>query len=305
MIKFILPGFYEHFNVYQTIIWYWEKLKPEYFKENISIGAVYGNFQFCTWDGGRVFDKYAWTSQEKIIEIRDFFNSRNIPIRFIYTNPILSEKDFLDRYGHVATSLCYSPLNEIVINNSNFENFMREKYPDFKYISSTTKCLTNPEDALQELKNDKYFMVCLDYNLNHNKEFLSNIPEEIKPKVEFLSNAICAPGCQFRKDHYRLNGISHLNAGRRFQVDNCQIDMGIMALKTSNYVNNLSPTEIYDIYYPMGFENFKLEGRTLPDIDIILMVAKYMVKPEYQFEFIEEITQQAWVYNYENVPRGE
>ena len=54
MIKYALPGMYEHANFYFNLL----ELKltnPEYFYDNIEIEIIYGNPQFCIWDGGRIF----------------------------------------------------------------------------------------------------------------------------------------------------------------------------------------------------------------------------------------------------------
>ena len=106
-------------------------------------------------------------------------------------------------------------INEIVVNNLELENYIRKNYPKFSIISSTTKCLKDPNKSLDELKKD-YKYVCLDYNLNKNWEYLNTIPEELKNKTEFLVNAICPPNCPNRKEHYRLNGLSHLNFGKSY-----------------------------------------------------------------------------------------
>jgi hypothetical protein len=39
----------------------------------------------------------------------------------------------------------------------------------------------------------------------------------------------------------------------------------------------------------MGFSNFKLEGRTLTDLEVLMNIAKYMIKPEYQMQSVFEI----------------
>ena len=96
--------------------------------------------------------------------------------------------------------------NEIVVNNLELEAYIREHYPKFKIISSTTKCLNTPENSLKELHKD-YKYVCLDYNLNKEWDYLNNIPESLKSKVEFLVNAICPSNCSNRKEHYRLNSL--------------------------------------------------------------------------------------------------
>lgn len=281
--KFMLPGLYEKFHVNQALIHLMDT-NPDMFYDNIEIGAIYGNFQFCSWDGGRIFESYIPASYEKICHIRDFMKDRKIPLRLIYTNPEVKETDYYEHFNNLVTALCEDSNNELVVNSEGLESYLRDHYPSYKFISSTTKCKTKPEDSLKELEKG-YYLVCLDYNLNKNTTFLERIPEETKPKVELLINAICPPGCPNRKEHYRLNGLSHLQAGRVYTIP-CIIDGDLNANKTIHYHNNLTIEDINNYYLPNGFFNFKLEGRTLSDLNIICCYARYLVKPEYIYEFI-------------------
>jgi len=43
----------------------------------------------------------------------------------------------------MVTEICENELNEIVINSPILEDYLRDKYPKYKFISSTTKCLTD------------------------------------------------------------------------------------------------------------------------------------------------------------------
>lgn len=278
-INFMLPGLYEHFQLNKI---FFETLKEDknIFYDNVSIGCFYGNFQFCAWDGGRTFGDYKPSSYEDIIEIKGFLQNNNIPLRLIFTNPVIAEKDLDNHFCNLVTKLCENENNEIVVNSPLLEKYLRENYPKYSFISSTTKC-NNIEESLKEL--DKYKFICLDYNLNKQIDKIKNI--EDKNKIEFLVNAICPPACPNRKEHYRLNGISHLNLGKEYRVA-CQIKGDTTRCLTRNYKNNISPEEIYTKYYNLGFSNFKLEGRTLTDKEVILNYAYYMIKPEYQHEII-------------------
>jgi len=53
MKNYAIPGLYKHYNLN---IYFLDLLNkyPEYFVENLKINAIYGNFPFCTWDGGRI-----------------------------------------------------------------------------------------------------------------------------------------------------------------------------------------------------------------------------------------------------------
>ena len=47
--------------------------------------------------------------------------------------------------------------------------------------------------------------------------------------------------------------------------------------------------DINDIYLPMGFSNFKIEGRGLGSALILEFLLYYMTKPEYQIHVREEM----------------
>lgn len=283
-INFMIPGLYEHFNLLQRIITYYEK-NINHFIDGFTIGAIYGDFQYCIWDGGRNFSQYLPCSLEQILDIKNYFNDKGIPIRLIYTNPILEEKHLYDRFCNLVTEVCESPLNEIVINSPLLEHYIKMSYPNYSFISSTTKC-NSKEESLKEL--DSYKMICLDYNLNKNEKYLSSIPEDKRSKIELLCNAICPPGCPNRKNHYSANGQFHLTLAKPYQVD-CGIKTNTCTYATRNYYNNISPDEIQNKYLPMGYNNFKLEGRSLSDYENLLNIAYYCIKPEYQHEFILDI----------------
>lgn len=289
-IKFIIPGLYEHYELNLRFI-RMLKQHPEYFYPDVEIGAVYGNFQFCIFDGGRIFSSYRHTTKEEIEFIVNSFNELDIPVRLIFTNPVIPETSFHNRFGKVILDICHNGKNEIVVNNAKFEAYLKEHYPNFGYISSTTKCLNTPNALLEELDKD-YKMVCWDYNLNKNQKLLKSIPEEKKDKCEFLCNAICPPGCPNRKEHYRLNGLYSLSYGKPYLTQDCPIEHNTLHPTQCNSHNNLSPEDILTKYAPQGFSNFKLEGRTLGMFENISNLVRYMVKPEYQFYVMDALFQE-------------
>lgn len=283
MTNFIIPGLWEHYQVNICLLALL-KNHPEYFYDNVHIGAVYGNFQFCTWDGGRVFKVEQHTSKEEIEKLKYIYNEIfNVPIRFIFTNCKIKPEHCFDRFNNLVLTLCDDPINEIVINSPILQKYIEDNYPNYGLISSTTKCITDPQQLLMELNNPKYKMVCLDYNLNKNKKLLNQIDETIKPKCEFLINAICPPGCPQRKKHYELNSDFSNSYGKPYGFTGCSIEGN--NLVPFMYHNNFSTEEVYE-YSNNGFINFKLEGRTLPDLDVILNYVKYMIKPDYIYAVI-------------------
>ena len=287
-INFILPGMYEHFKLNMNLIQLMIE-HPEMFYPNVQIGAVYGNFQFCIFDGGRIFEEYRHTTREEMEFIVSEYNSHNIPVRLIFTNPIVPETSFKNRFGQATLEVCHNNINEIVVNNKELENYIRENYPNFSFISSTTKCLNTPQAFKEELNNPNYKMICLDYNLNHNQKLLNEIPQEDRSRCEFLINAICPPGCPNRKQHYKLNGLFSLNYGKRYAIAGCPIKYNTLDPRMFQNTNNLTPEEVFE-YAEKGYINFKLEGRTLGIIENACNYVKYLIKPEYQFLAISILT---------------
>ena len=277
MINFAIPGFYElaDFNLSFLNLFY---TKREYFYDDININAVYGNPQFCIWDGGRIFSHYKQASSEKVRDLIKEYNDFGLPIRYVFTNPILQEKHYKDRFCNILMELAHNGKNQVVVNDDKLYKYLKNMYPNYFYISSTTKCL-NKEQILEELKTN-YNMICLDYNLNNNINLLKSIEE--KTKVELLINPICAPGCPHRKEHYKLNGISHLNYGKQYSMKNCYIQADPFFPDPKAHGNNISYEQIKEIYHPIGIENYKIEGRTWEAPILALTYVDYMVKPEYK-----------------------
>ena len=285
MINFNLPGFYHHYALNKKLL----MLKTNYshfFYNNINIECFYDIPYFCIFDGGRIFiNSDIQCSRETLEEMIQVYNYQyNTPIRLILTNTHLSPKDYYDRFGNMILELCENNINQITVSDDNFKDYILSRYPNYRLISSTTKCLTKPAELLQELQKDDYYLICLDYNLNKNLKLLESIPAEQKKKCEILCNAICPPGCPERKNHYRANSDFYLNYGKHMNLCNCLISGSTCSPITREYTNNLSPTDIFEIYAPMGFEQFKLEGRTLNSIELALNYIYYLIKPEYKDE---------------------
>lgn len=282
MMYFALPGLWENYSVIIPFLSLLQN-EPQYFYDDININAVYGNFQFCTWDGGRIFPTQSHATKEDIELLKDIYNNYfHIPMRLIFTNTLIQPNDCYDRFNNLVLSLCTDEINEIVVNSPILEEYLRTNYSQYSFISSTTKCLTQVDALMSELHKN-YKFICWDYNLNKNKNALEAVPEELRPKCEFLINAICPPGCPTRKRHYDLNSMFSLAYGKHYQLTGCGIKACTVGI--TNYKNNFTREELVE-YANNGFNHFKLEGRTLPPIEVILNFVKYMVKPEYIFAVI-------------------
>lgn len=290
MKNFIIPGLYENYRI-NILFLHFFKQHPEYFLDNVNISAIYGNFPFCTWDGGRAYiNNNAHATLEEIQTLQKIYNyDLNIPMRFIFTNKLLEEEDCYDHFNNLVLQRCNNGMNEIVVNSPILEKYLKENYPQYKLISSTTKCITNKDLLKEEISNSNYNQVCLDYNLNKDWKFLETLSQEEKNKSEFLVNAVCGPGCPHRSAHYTLNSEYSLNYGKHFNMRGCYITHNNLYPVHNSVV--ITPEEI-EKYHENGFSYFKLEGRSFPPIMHLNNLVKYMVKPEYQLFIIADLINQ-------------
>lgn len=282
MINFYLPNFYErNFHIMNT--YFIENIRnhPEYFYDNIQIGAVYGTFLGVIWNGGRAMRGNI--KMREVFNIVEHFRKLNVPIRFTYTNPLITEEHLNNEYANNITRLAHNGKNEILVNTKVLENYLREKYPKYKFLSSTTKCLLNENEIIKESEN--YYLTVLDYRKNDDFDFLSRLPHP--EKYELLINAYCDPKCSNRQKHYEILGQS--------QIDDKPANFEC-AIKKNNFFEALNEfntvikvEDLYSKYVDMGFCHFKIEGRTDHIIDVLESYLYYMVKPEFKDKIRYEI----------------
>lgn len=293
--KFHIPDIWTHkdLNLYLIDM---IKQHPEYFHDDIEIASCYGSFPSALWNGGRALVGYA--SKPQIVDTIKAFNDRNVPIRYTFTNPTITESDLSNPYCNMLCKVAENGFNELIVNKPFLEEFVRRKYPKFPLVSSTVKQIEELEPLLEEFKKD-YKLVVLDYNWNNDFEKLDKIPMELRSRVEILINPYCTPHCKRRKDHYIALG----EAQRGFSRESMLQQMGAVKEKKdpmdqvkefycpntgynfyqiTHYSTFVSNTDIYGRYLEMGFNNFKIEGRVLSKPNVVESYVYYLVKPEYR-----------------------
>lgn len=284
--KFHLPDFVRHFKLNMILLEMLNR-QPEIFYDRVEIASVYGTFPGSVWNGGRSFSgKIDAKSVQGILEK---FNSRNIPLRFTFTNPHVGPEHLRDPFCNTCMKMADNGMNEVIVVSPLLEDYIRNRYPNFKITSSTCKQIEDMDKLCEELEKD-YNLVVLDYNWNNKFEILEKIPH--KEKCELLVNACCTPNCKRRKEHYDFVGeyqikitehMKHPDEPFNFRDFECP-QMGMALYQTIDYPTHISPKDIYNRYVPMGYENFKIEGRSVPDINILEAYVYYMIKPEYRDE---------------------
>lgn len=277
-----LPGFC-YFRLLNQILLNLMKDYPECFREGYRIGSVYGTFPGAIWNGGRAVMGSA--GRQEIAAILKIYNDRGIPVRFTWTNSLLEEKHLQDPYCNLIMEMADNGLNQALVNLPVLEGYLREKYPKYKLISSTTKRITGVEGLLEELQKD-YFLVVLDYDLNHDSQALEAIGDQAG-RVEILVNEICFPGCTRRGEHYRHQSLVQLGRAGRATEFPCPNRAEQKSLKDCmNRPAFISNEEIRD-YADRGFVNFKIMGRGMSGDFVRDTYLYYLVKEESR-DFIRE-----------------
>ncbi len=279
-----LPGFC-YFKLLNITLIDLLKKYPSCFYDGYTIGSVYGTFPGAIWNGGRTV--LGFTSKNDVQRTLKEYNSRNIPVRFTWTNPLIGEDETKDSLCNMIMTQAQNGMNQVLVNSPVLESYLREKYPDFKYVSSTTKRIIDSGALQEELKKD-YFMVVLDYDLNHDEAVLKSLEPDAS-RVEILVDEICFPNCPKRMEHYRDEGEKQLQfeVAPPFECPNRQQKKRFQdCMKRPAFISK----ETMAGYIDRGFENFKLVGRGLP-MDLVLESYLYYLVKEEEQEFIRrEIT---------------
>lgn len=267
-----LPGFSVFRDLNYTVIELMREF-PNSFNENYRVGSVYGTFPGAIWNGGRTV--LGFCPKNEIERTIKMFNSKHVPVRFTWTNPLIEEKHLNDTFCNLIMRLADNGENQVLVNTQVLEDYLRKEYPNFKFISSTTKRIKDPDKLHEELKKD-YFMVVLDYDMNHNQEVLESL-KPVADRVEILCDEICFPDCPRRLEHYRDEAMKQLEfeIARPFACPNRQEKKSFEDCK--NKPAFISKEQMKD-YIDMGFRNFKLVGRGLPQELVLDSYLYYLVK---------------------------
>ena len=180
--------------------------------------------------------------------------------------------------------------NGVIIHSDLLLNYIKAKYPEFYFVSSTTKVLTDFEQFKAELNRKEFRYIVPDFRLNKQFKKLDTLTDAQKQKVEFLCNECCWFGCYDRKICYEK--VSQKSLGENCVDQICVSPDAQRGYRFSDAMKNpgfIGIDGIQNTYAPAGFRHFKIEGRSLGSALILEFLLYYMTKPEYQLNVREEI----------------
>lgn len=282
-----LPGLFEFYELYRVFLPLL-RTHREYFYEWCEVGSLYGAPADCLWGGGRV-GAGEWDAREVLDLMREY----GISARLTFSNSLLRGEHLSDPKCNALCRLFEEAgggQNGVIVHSELLLDYLKRTYPGLYLISSTTKVLTDFRDLRRELEREDFRGVVPDFRLNKDFERLAALPQSRKDKVEFLCNECCDFGCRERKACYEA--VSRKNLGECGHEHRCAAPDAGGGYRFSKAMANpgfIGIDEIQNVYLPMGFSQFKIEGRGLGSALILEFLLYYMVKPAYHLQVREEI----------------
>ena len=259
-----LPGLFEFYELYRLFLPLFREHR-EYFYDWCEIGSIYGAPPDCIWGGGRV-------------EAGEPSPAEVLALTQEYGNAVCQQ--FAQR-GTVQ--------NGVIVHSELLLNYLQQHYPELYLVSSTTKVLTDLQAFQAEVRRPEFRYVVPDFRLNKAFDALDTLSQPEKDKVEFLCNECCWFGCTERRRCYEAVSRKNLGEVCEHQCTAPGAQEGYRFSKAMENPGFIGTADIRERYLPLGFSNFKLEGRGLGSALVLEFLLYYLTRPEYQIHVREAI----------------
>ena len=280
-----LPGLFAFYELYRVFLPLFREHR-EYFYSWCDIGSLYGAPADCIWGGGRV--GFGDAEPRQVLALTEEYG---ISARLTFSNSLLRQEHLSDKKcNRLCALLNQQEGNGVIVHSDLLLEYLKQKYPNLYFVSSTTKVLTDFRQFLDEVNREDFRFVVPDFRMNKAFGELDTLTEVQRGKVEFLCNECCWFGCQDRRMCYE--NVSRKNLGESCPDHVCTAPGGSQGYRFSKAMENPGFIGIEDIrktYLPMGFSHFKIEGRGLGSALILELLLYYMTKPEYQIHVREAV----------------
>ena len=280
-----LPGLFAFYELYRVFLPLFREHR-EYFYSWCDIGSLYGAPADCIWGGGRV--GFGDAEPRQVLALTEEYG---ISARLTFSNSLLRQEHLADKKcNRLCALLNQQEGNGVIVHSDLLLEYLKQKYPNLYFVSSTTKVLTDFRQFLDEVNREDFRFVVPDFRMNKAFGELDTLTEVQRGKVEFLCNECCWFGCQDRRMCYE--NVSRKNLGESCPDHVCTAPGGSQGYRFSKAMENPGFIGIEDIrktYLPMGFSHFKIEGRGLGSALILELLLYYMTKPEYQIHVREAV----------------
>ena len=180
-----LPGLFEFYELYKAFLPLFREHR-EYFYDWCEIGSIYGAPYDCIWGGGRV-----GFGEEPAENVAALMQEYGISARLTFSNSLLRPEHLTDKrcnalckmfekvsMDHNISGNVKDVHNGVIVHSDLLLNYIKERYPTFYFVSSTTKVLTDFVDLVKELDRPEFSFVVPDFRLNKELDKLKELSPE-------------------------------------------------------------------------------------------------------------------------------
>ena len=285
--QYHLPGLFEFYELYRVFLPLYCTHR-DWFYPWCDIASLYGAPADCLWGGGRVGGGDV-RPRDALALAQEY----GISARLTFSNSLLQPEHLSDPTCNKLCRLfaaCDTPQSGVIVHSELLLDYLKRTYPSFYFVSSTTKVLTEFSQLAQETAREDFRYVVPDFRLNKAFDRLTTLPQDQRDKLEFLCNECCWFGCTDRRRCYE--NVSRRNLGELCPEHRCMAPGAAEGYRFSKAMRNpgfIGVEDIRSTYLPMGFSQFKIEGRGLGSALVLEFLLYYLTKPEHQLQVREEI----------------
>lgn len=267
MIDFYLPGIMKFFKLNSSLIEL-VKAKSSLIRADINIKAVYGVFPTSIFNGGRM--DYGFVDVDTIQAILNYYENEDISLHYTFTNSLISEDHLQDHFCNLCLRLAHSPKNGVIVSHPLLYQYIKEKYPLYQLILSTTADIIDISEINRA--TTMYDLVVPSFQVRD-----LSILEQVhhKEKIELLAFDFCNPYCKNRLKHYQT--ICEYSLQYKLPKNLLELMECPRLFHINNYMENphcIKPVDLSK-YESAGFNKIKLPGRNLSALQLASIYADY------------------------------
>lgn len=172
-----LPGLFEFYELYRAFLPLFRE-RREYFHDWCDIGSIYGAPADCIWGGGRV--GFGDNNPQEVLALMQEYG---ISARLTFSNSLLQEEHLSDKQcNRLCALLNETEGNGVIVHSDLLLEYLKGRYPNLYFVSSTTKVLTDSRQFLDEVNREDFRYVVPDFRLNKAFDELNTLTNPQKDK---------------------------------------------------------------------------------------------------------------------------
>lgn len=287
MKKYSIPA---DFNI--NNIAYLNELNEEF--PSSKIVEVFGQLTENRLNSGRSIDvlpKVNWSLLEKYVY---FLNSNSIDFNFTFNSSCMSNEEFfienIDKIKVFVRNLLQIGINKMTIALPQLIELVKSVDEKIQ-IKASAICEINSVYKAKFYKKIGANRIVVDPDITRNFKLLRNIVEAFGEGVEIIVTNACMRNCPYKMFHYNYSAHKNVIATREEiddYYDNRCFQQYASDKSASLKLNWVRPEDV-QLYYKLGIQNFKIDGRQHILKGDYIKTIKYYFKEKYDGNLFELI----------------